>query len=132
MAGYFCFRKKHKHKAMKKYFVLFVALSCISYLNAVAGDEIKTNNNSKLNTCISGKVMDKISGEALTGAMVKIDGTQLTAYTDFEGNFSFTGLVPGKYSVSTSLISYQAITISSIEVHENEVHSLNLDLKSAN
>jgi uncharacterized membrane protein len=57
-------------------------------------------------TTLTGVVIDKVTGEPLTGVEVCIDGTGQKAYTDFDGNYKFDNLTPGDYSVSVSLISY--------------------------
>lgn len=56
---------------------------------------------------LSGKVIDKSTQETLTGALVRIEGTDLEAYTDFDGNFTITGILPDTYKVKCSMISYR-------------------------
>lgn len=55
---------------------------------------------------ITGKVYDLSSGEALAGAEVIIEGTEVKTYSDLDGNFTITALQPGKYNIICSLISY--------------------------
>lgn len=55
---------------------------------------------------LSGKVIDKTNQETLAGALIRIEGTDFEAYTDFDGNFSISGLIPDTYKVKCSLISY--------------------------
>ena len=62
-------------------------------------------------TSISGQIFDKTTGEALAG--VKIELNETVVYSDLDGNFKFTNVIPGNYKINSSLISY---TSSSIEV----------------
>ncbi|MDX9906360.1 MAG: carboxypeptidase-like regulatory domain-containing protein [Bacteroidales bacterium] len=55
---------------------------------------------------ITGQVIDKVNQEALAGALVKVEGTDIEVYTDFDGNFSIEGITPDKYTLKCSLISY--------------------------
>lgn len=68
---------------MKKNIFLFV-LIVISNL-ALAGD-INNSKEKESTKLISGKVIDKISGEEVAGAEIKINDK--TIYSDLNGNFS--------------------------------------------
>ncbi len=81
-------------------------------------------------TTINGKIIDKVSGEALVGVKVSIEGTEDVAYTDFDGNFSFSALSPGNYNLQTNYISYENTTFKSIEVAAGINHSVKMVLKS--
>ncbi len=84
-----------------------------------------------LNTCISGVVVDQVTGESLAGVVVELKGTDKKAYTDFDGKFVFTSVEPGSYKVSTSIVSYQGEESTAIQVKNNEFHNLNLEIKRA-
>lgn len=62
--------------------------------------------DAKAMITLSGTVVDRETGEGLAGALVKIDGTETTVYTDFDGKFTIS-VVPGSYTISTKLISYE-------------------------
>ena len=53
-------------------------------------------------------VSDKVSGEYLTGVKVRLKGSDIVEYTDFDGQFSFNNLKPGKYTVDVEFISYDS------------------------
>jgi hypothetical protein len=55
---------------------------------------------------ISGRICDMRSGEALVGACVSIEGTDLGAATDMNGNYTFANLQPGKYDLVTAYTGY--------------------------
>ena len=52
-----------------------------------------------------GKVTDAVTGEAIPGVLVSLNG--LEVYTDASGNYSFTGLEPGGYRLEFSKSGYQ-------------------------
>ncbi len=70
---------------------------------------------------ITGKVTDHETGEALVGATVRVEGTSFGATTDANGVFSIANINAGTYTLISSYIGYQQITISNIEVHEGLV-----------
>ena len=94
---------------MKKAKIILTVIIATTFLfNAQAaidkdGEAELTKNST---TSINGKVIDKLTGEALTGAKVVLEELGVTTYTDFEGNFSVSGIKPGEYKISTTLISY--------------------------
>ena len=80
-----------------------------------------SNNKEKEDTkLISGKVIDKKSGEEIAGAEIKIDGKII--YTDLNGNFSTninvlkTEAVVKYISYNDSKISIDSFSYSSIVV----------------
>ena len=48
---------------------------------------------------LKGIVIDKNSKETLIGAVISIEGTDVKAVTDVNGNFSFEGLKDGTYTL---------------------------------
>ena len=53
---------------------------------------------------LKGNVVDKNSHEALIGAVVTVEGTNLKAVTDIDGNFQLTGLKKGTYTLYINLL----------------------------
>jgi iron complex outermembrane receptor protein len=58
---------------------------------------------------ISGKVSDKLTGEALTGAVVSISNTYIAFNTDADGGFKIKSMKKGKYEIKLSFIGYKPI-----------------------
>lgn len=74
-----------------------------------------TSESANVNVAVvsvNGKIIDKETGEALTGVLVQINGTGLSTYSDFEGSFSFNNLKPGNYTATVTFISYDKNTIN--------------------
>ncbi len=71
---------------------------------------ISTFMMAQKNAIISGKIIDKNSGETLIGATVQIEGTTTGTITDIEGNFKFT-VVPGSYTLDIRYVGYDPGTV---------------------
>lgn len=107
---------------MKKTIVIIFAL--VISLNSFAEKEgtTKTAKSPEATpvetTSISGKVLDVISGETLTGVEISVEGTDLKTYTDFDGNYTFDNIVPGNYNIIASYISYSKSLIENIAIEK--------------
>lgn len=55
---------------------------------------------------LSGNVIDEVSGEALVGVEVKVDGSDQKTYTDFDGHFVIDNLKAGDCKLVASYTSY--------------------------
>ena len=53
---------------------------------------------------LKGNVVDKSSHETLIGAVVTVEGTNLKAVTDIDGNFQLNGLKKGTYTLYINLL----------------------------
>jgi len=62
------------------------------------------------NGIITGKVTDAKTGEALPGANVIIEGTNLGAATDLSGNYVIKNVPPGVYTLKVTYIGYNIQT----------------------
>jgi len=60
---------------------------------------------------ISGKVLDKVSGEGLPGANVFIDGTAFGTATALDGSFSLVKIPAGEYELTVRYIGYTLHTL---------------------
>lgn len=121
---------------MKKAIVIILAvLSSFSVVMAENGNEneAKNNKNSEnlnITTNLSGVVLDKITGEVLTGVAVQVEGTDLVAYTDFEGNFEIKGINPGNHNINISYISYSGEIIA-VDVKCNKTNKIKVEISES-
>jgi hypothetical protein len=67
---------------------------------------------------VSGTVVDKQNHETLAGVEVRVKGTAIVAYTDFDGNFFIPELPRGTYELEFHYITYS----SSLVVSDNCNH----------
>ncbi len=78
---------------------------------------------------ISGKVVDRKSGETLIGATVIVDGNpNLGASTDLDGNFTIAKVPVGIHRVKVSYIGYQETQKGNVEVKTSGVTSLDFTI----
>jgi hypothetical protein len=57
---------------------------------------------------LTGKVTDSATGAAISGVTVTLAGT--TTQTDSSGNYGFTGITPGSYTVTFAKAGYNTVT----------------------
>ncbi len=65
---------------------------------------------------IAGNVTDAKTGEALPFVNIIIEGTNLGAATDIDGNYVILNIPPGKYNVKAQYIGYQAVLVENVSV----------------
>jgi hypothetical protein len=97
---------KQKIQAMKKViFAVFVVFATTS----VFAEKAETNTDSKSEitaVSLSGNIIDEVSGEALVGVEVKVDGSDKKTYTDFDGHFVIENMKAGQCKLVASYTSY--------------------------
>ncbi|MBA7568362.1 hypothetical protein ES708_10083 [subsurface metagenome] len=71
----------------------------------VEGDNVLNVQLVKIVANLYGVVTDAATGLPLSGVKVTIDG--LTTYTDASGNYGFTGLTPGSYTITFEKEGYE-------------------------
>jgi len=115
---------------MKKKVILAAVLFAFLVTNAMAtGDKNKDKNKSTdgpAPVTLTGTVVDKSTGEALAGVLVKINETDTVVYSDFEGNFELL-VLPGDYSLSATFISYETAKINMTANGSQNKMSISLD-----
>ena len=99
---------------MKKIFVLLVFMFSVQFVFAGGPHENVMS--------VTGKVVDAKTNETLAGVKVHIAGTDIVAYTDFDGNFLFPTIPAGSYVLEFDYITYAAQQT----VADNESHCCNL------
>jgi len=77
---------------------------------------------------ITGVVRASEKGPALSGARVILVGTTLAVTTGSRGEFTFNGLVPGKYVIQASAIGYGTLS-SEIEVKPKETLEVEFEVE---
>jgi hypothetical protein len=95
---------------MKKViFAILVAFAANTASAEKTDSKTETKTDSKLETTmlsLSGNIIDEVSGEALVGVEVKVDGTDMKTYTDFDGHFVIDKLKAGPCKLVTNYTSY--------------------------
>jgi hypothetical protein len=118
---------------MKKVFAT-IALSLIIGWS-IAGNDLTPAEGSSgspvLTVTLKGQVVDFNSGESLTGVEVTIEGTDVKAYTDFDGNFEIKDVKPGSYNLVASYISYKNSLVENYKAAGTE-NNVEIKLQTSN
>ncbi len=80
----------------------------------IRGSEEKVENRGQaqeVTGIIKGRVVDSISGTAVSGVTLVVVGTRLSAVTGNDGTFKVTGVPIGAQSLTAKLLGYQSKTI---------------------
>ena len=67
---------------------------------------------------LKGVVIDKNSKETLIGAVISIEGTDVKAVTDVNGNFSFDELKNGTYTLYIKYVGYKTLKIDGVQMKD--------------
>jgi outer membrane receptor protein involved in Fe transport len=70
---------------------------------------------------IAGRVTDKATGAAVHGAMVTVDGTELSANTGEDGGYRITGVPVGTHVVRARYIGYAPLALPVTVIADREV-----------
>ncbi len=95
---------------MKKTIIFSAVIFFLSFAFSVSAGE-KEKESASASVKITGKIVDNKTGEALAGVMIKLEDMKMTSYSDLDGNFEISGLSPGTYNISASLISYESLKV---------------------
>lgn len=79
---------------------------------------------------ISGKVTDAATGEALMGVNIIVDGTNMGAATDQDGEYYIINLSPGIYTLKATMIGFKPKTIEKVRVQVDLTTKVDIDLSS--
>jgi len=77
---------------------------------------------------IRGKAVDKDTDEPLVGANIVVVGTSMGAATNIAGEFVILNVPTGTYTLRSSYVGYQTITISNIRVNNDLTTETNFRL----
>jgi len=78
---------------------------------------------------IKGRVFNAATNEGVPFATVQIWGTTIGAITDYDGNFSFTGIKPGYVELRASSVGYKPFISSAIMVTNSNQVNLEIPLE---
>jgi len=79
---------------------------------------------------ISGKVIDRETGDPLPGANVLVVGTTLGAATNVDGEFVILSVPTGQYSIKAGFIGYREVTVDNIRVNSGLTTEIDFELPS--
>lgn len=101
--------------------VVLVAFASVSAFAEKAESKTETKSEAIV-LSLSGNVIDEVSGEALVGVEVKVEGTDVKAYTDFDGHFVIDNVKAGNCKLVASYTSYnKAEKTLNVDTKSNQV-----------
>lgn len=77
---------------------------------------------------ISGRVVDKETGQPLPGTNVFVEGTQLGAAADLNGYFTILHVPPGQYDLQASMIGYAKVIVQDVRVRIDQTSKVDFAL----
>lgn len=91
---------------MKKLlFIVAIAFATLSAMAEKSGSKTDAKSEAAV-VSVSGNVIDQVSGEALVGVEVKLEGSENKVYTDFDGHFEIKNVQSGDCKLVASYTSY--------------------------
>lgn len=118
-------------KKMKLILTVIIAITVFVNVQASNENDGETGLMNNATASINGKVVDKVTGEALTGAKIVFEDLGVITYTDFDGNFTISGVKPGSYKIAASLISYSDKK-DEVEINKIESGKVEIEMESVN
>jgi hypothetical protein len=79
---------------------------------------------------LTGRVVDKQTGEPLIGASVLVGNTGRGASSDLDGSYFIDKIPPGAYSVVFQLLGYAKTKVDSVNIPVIEIARLNMSLQT--
>ncbi len=77
---------------------------------------------------LAGTIKDAQTGEALVGANVIIEGTNLGAATNINGEYVILNISPGRYNVKFSYIGYETLLLQDVSITVDQTTLLQMVL----
>lgn len=111
---------------MKKY-ITFICAICFIIFWSCSEDTIDVT----LYGSLTGKVLDKVTGDPLNNVKITTNPASTTVFTDTLGNFKISKLAVDDYSVQAETSGY-ATGFESIAVTENNTSAVSFELSVAN
>ncbi len=68
---------------------------------------------------LTGKVVDAKTGEPISGASVRIDGTQMGAAADLDGTYVILNIPPNTYDVTVTSVGYTKTTVKGVVINSD-------------
>ena len=83
------------------------------------------------NGTLVGSAKDKLTQEPLIGATINLEGAELGASTDLDGNFRISNIPPKSYNVKITYLGYETETRYNVVITTGNANFLNFELNPA-
>ena len=78
---------------------------------------------------IQGKVLNPINNNPIPFANIIVQGIDVGAVSDLEGNYVISGLAPGLYNVKASFVGFKSKTVFEVQVTKANAVQLDFELE---
>ena len=78
---------------------------------------------------IQGKVLNPINNDPIPFANIIVQGLEVGAVSDLEGNYVISGLEPGLYNVKASFVGFKSKTVFEVQVTKASAVQLDFELE---
>ncbi len=78
---------------------------------------------------IAGYITDKNTKEALIGASIFVEGTELGTTADIDGSFRLEEIPVGSYNITASYVGYRDLTLYNIVINSGNDNIINFDME---
>ncbi len=85
---------------------------------------VNASNSDKGKKVLCGKVIDKVTGEALTGVKVEVKGTNTYCYTDLNGKYILSVSADAKQDIEANVVGYEQAKLKTNDLGFNTDISL--------
>lgn len=103
-----------------------IGIICFIY---VIGSVYPSAGQNTITQIIRGIVTDSDNNQRLSGASLKLVGTEMGTITDSSGNFRLVNVPIGRYSIQVSSVGYGTVIIPEVLLEAGKEKILNLTLK---
>lgn len=104
---------------------VFVLAATAQYMHTTAKE---LPGKKERGSAIKGSVIDKNTGEPLTGVEIRVSELNMTVYTDFDGMFELRNLPPGSYCLTTQMVAYR-FNCQTVELGRRERPTVQIQLE---
>ena len=111
------------------YKMLFAFAVLLGFCFSLFSQELVTTSSQEV--VITGVVVDRETGEPLTGAAVKHPSSGEEVITDFDGCFTITSAEAGMNELTVSYVSYDKAQLNRVIVKEGKPTKLNIKMRRA-
>jgi hypothetical protein len=107
---------------------LLILIGLVFLAPGVIADNNDSESSAPPKATITGKVTDKLSNEELVGVIIDVEGTDISVFTDINGEYKLKNLKSGKYTLNIKYISYKETVVENINIEASSTENVNIQL----
>ena len=108
-----------KSKYYRSHILFFLSLLLHYSVSIYAGNTGK----------IAGNIMDATQNQALAGANIILEGTEIGAAADLKGHYTLLNIPPGTYSIRISMMGYKETVVQNVRVSVDLTTDISVEME---